>query len=375
MADNSVSTLASKLIERGYKAVRPLKSASGHAAIFRVQEAEDEGAEPYVAKVVSLIALDAKGRASAQQEVSLLKGLSAHPNLIAYRQSFMEEPGQLFIVMSLADGGDLRCVVTECLSQKFTIPEPVVLSWVRQTLCGLQHLHGLGVVHRDLKSSNIFLCQRRQRVRIGDFGISRVLESTAFATSCVGTPAYMSPELMRNERYDYHVDMWALGCICFELCTLKLPFAANSLLELACQVMEADPAWSHWVGYSEDLRFTASRLLMKEADARPTATQLLSEGLFADDGRGALQPPPEAWSCIRPQLEGMEVVPGAGADVTGGGSSAAESSAHLSRAEFAELLATHHGDLLASLQGGRSAPPPHGGSIGAGGRRVAESVI
>lgn len=72
------------------------------------------------------------------QEVSLLKGLSAHPNLIAYRQSFMEEPGQLFIVMSLADGGDLRCVVTECLSQSSTLPEPVVLSWVRQTLCGLR---------------------------------------------------------------------------------------------------------------------------------------------------------------------------------------------------------------------------------------------
>jgi len=377
MAGGSVGTLASKLIERGYKAVRPLKSASGLAAIFRVQETEDEGAEPYVAKVVSLIALDAKGRASAQQEVSLLKGLSAHPNLIAYRQSFMEEPGQLFIVMSLADGGDLRCVVTECLSQSSTLPEPVVLSWVRQTLCGLQHLHGLGVVHRDLKSSNIFLCQRRQRIRIGDFGISRVLESTAFATSCVGTPAYMSPELMRNERYDYHVDMWALGCICFELCTLRLPFVANSLLELACQVMEAEPHWSIWVGYSEELRHAAAWLLMKDADARPTAAKLLAEGLFAEDGRGALPPPPEAWSCIRPQLEGMEAAQGAGADVTGGGSSAAESSAHLSRAEFAELLATQHGDLLASLQGGRPAAAPQGGSSenGGGRRRVAESVI
>merc|ERR550534_2023896 len=111
---DSEEVLATKLIEKGYKNVQRLKSASGHAKVFRVQESE-EAAEPYVAKVVSLISLDAKGRASAQQEVSLLRGLSAHPNLIAYRQSFMEEPGQLFIVMSLADGGDLRCAVQEGL--------------------------------------------------------------------------------------------------------------------------------------------------------------------------------------------------------------------------------------------------------------------
>merc|ERR1740121_3148265 len=121
----------------------------------------------------------------------------------------------LYIVMSLAEDGDLRRAVLEA---------QVVLTWVRQTLFGLEHLHSQGVVHRDLKSSNIFLCEGHRRVRIGDFGISRVLESTDFASSCVGTPAYMSPELMRNESYDYHVDMWAAGCVCFELCALHLPF-------------------------------------------------------------------------------------------------------------------------------------------------------
>jgi len=294
------SVLAERLRDRGFKVVQPLKSASGHAVIFRVQETEEPEAQPYVAKVVSLTGLDAKGRASAQQEVSLLKGLSAHPNLIAYRESFVEEAGILYIVMTLAEDGDLRLVVTESQLAKRAVPEPVVLTWLRQTLGGLRHLHSQGVVHRDLKSSNIFLSGGRRRILIGDFGISRVLESTAFASSVVGTPAYMSPELMRNERYDFHVDMWALGCIAFELCTLQLPFAARSLLELACQVMESEPVWSHWDGldYSPEVLEVSTRLLSKDVAVRPSAAELLDEPFFSEGGRGAEPPSEEVWASI-----------------------------------------------------------------------------
>lgn len=353
--------LAHNLRLRGFQVVQPLKSASGSATIFRVQD--NEASEPFVAKVVSISGLDAKGRASAQQEVSLLRGLCAHPNLIAYRDSFTEEPGMLYIVMSLADGGDLRMCVAEAAAAQRLLPEPVVLTWLYQTVSGLRHLHGQGVVHRDLKSSNIFLCDGRRRIRIGDFGISRVLESTAFASSCVGTPAYMSPELMRNERYDYHVDMWALGCISFELCTLQLPFSAKSLLDLACQVMEAAPSWALWHarGFSEELREVTQRLLMKDPSARPTADRLLEEPIFSEGGRGGLEPPEEAWAQV-----GSGSVYDLDAQATMssglGGSSEAESSPCLSRSEFADFLTTHQGELLAHLQGSllgaAGAPPP-----------------
>lgn len=295
--------LAEKLRNRGFQVVQPLKGA-GHASIFRVKESPDPAADAHVAKVVSLTGLDAKGRASAQQEVSLLKGLAGHPNLIAYRESFVEEGDILFMVMSLAEDGDLSRAVTEAQAAKRLLPEPVVLAWLRQTLSGLSYVHGQGVVHRDLKSSNIFLCEGRRRIRIGDFGISRILESTAFASSCVGTPAYMSPELMRNERYDHHVDMWALGCIGFELCTLSLPFTARSLLELACQVMEREPTWAIWQGFSEELREVAQRLLSKDVAGRPTAAQLLAEPLFREGGRAALEPPAEAWAAVAPAPDG-----------------------------------------------------------------------
>lgn len=303
MSEENKSFYAEKLTNKGFKVVEPLKGA-GHATIFRVKEAYNPSGAPYVAKVVSLDGLDPKGRASALQEVSLLRGLVAHPNLIGFRESFVEEEILLYMIMSLAEDGDLRRVVTESQSSNRTIPEPVVLSWVRQTLLGLSHLHAQAVVHRDLKTSNIFLCEQRRRILIGDFGISKVLESTAFASSCVGTPAYMSPELMRNERYDYHVDMWALGCICFELCTLQLPFVAQSLLDLACKIMEQHPAWNIWMGYTEELRHAAQRLLCKDAAQRPSATELLSEGLFSKGGLGALEPPEEAWAAVAPVAQG-----------------------------------------------------------------------
>eukprot|EP00931_Biecheleriopsis_adriatica_P073913 TRINITY_DN48111_c0_g1_i1.p1 TRINITY_DN48111_c0_g1~~TRINITY_DN48111_c0_g1_i1.p1 ORF type:complete len:453 (-),score=97.25 TRINITY_DN48111_c0_g1_i1:27-1385(-) len=291
------SVLATQLRNRGFQVVEPLKCA-GHATIFRVCEREDPPSESFVAKVVCLEGLDAQGQAGAQQEVSLLKGLSAHPNLIAYRESFLVNAGILFIVMSLAEDGDLRRVVTEAQAVKRVLPEPAVLTWIRQTLLGLEHLHNQGVVHRDLKSSNIFLCEGRRRIRIGDFGISTVLQSTAFASSCVGTPAYMSPELMRNERYDYHVDMWALGCICFELSTLSMPFSSNSLLQLATQIMEQSPVWELMQGRSEELTSVCNWLLQKDVANRPTAREVLQQPLFAEGGRASIGPTDEEWASL-----------------------------------------------------------------------------
>jgi len=304
----SRSVLSGQLRARGFAVVQPLSNATA-ASVFKVKESTDPDAVAWVAKVVSLSGMDAKARASAQQEVSLLRGLAAHPNLIAYRESFLDDStGILYIVMSLAEDGDLRRVVTESQAVKRSLPEPIVLWWVRQTLEGLRHLHDQGVMHRDLKSSNIFLCDGRRRIRIGDFGISIVLESKSFASSCVGTPAYMAPEMMQNEKYDYHVDMWALGCICFELCTLSLPFSAGSLFDLVMLVVNKDPDWSLWHGYSPELLDVAKRLMRKKMKDRPTAEEMLEEPLFAPGGRGSQVASEDDWAIVTPMatLESAE---------------------------------------------------------------------
>jgi len=285
-----------------------------HPFPYLLREVGIAGAAPdplYVAKVVSLNGLDAQGRAAARQEVSVLRGLASHPNLIEYRDSFLQESaGVLMIVMSFAESGDLRGVVANAQVARRALPESVVLWWLRQMLAGLAHLHAQGVVHRDLKSSNIFLCDRRRLIRIGDFGISRVLESTAFASSCVGTPAYMSPELMRNERYDYHVDMWALGCVCFELCALHLPFVAKSLFDLVHQVTETEPDWGLWgSNFSGDLQSFSRRLLRKDVAGRPTAAQMLGEPLFIECGPASQMPSEEVWDLVPSDDSAQEPVP------------------------------------------------------------------
>merc|ERR550514_1695007 len=106
---------------------------------------------------------------------------------------------------------------------------------------GLAYIHSKHVVHRDLKTANVFLKDKWRTSLIGDFGISTVLESTAFASTCVGTPAYMSPELVRNERHSTAVDLWAVGVILYELMALKLPFDGSALLALVYQIACAQP--------------------------------------------------------------------------------------------------------------------------------------
>jgi len=285
--------LFTTLAARGFQVIRKLK-VTGSCSVFRLA-AQKDATSLSAAKVVPLAGLDAQGRAHAQQEVSFLKGIEAHPNLIEYRDSFIEDAGgspRLVIVMSLAEDGDLRGVVKDFVAMQSTIPLSVTCSWLRQMLAGLSHMHGHSVVHRDLKSSNIFLSGKRRQLRIGDFGISRMLESTAFAESCVGTPAYMAPEVMQSERYDYMADMWSVGVIVYELCALRMPFPATVLPMLFAQVMEAEPDWQ---GFPESLLAVAKRLLLKEPSTRPGAAELL---LQVEEEKK--EPNEEEWASVEP---------------------------------------------------------------------------
>ncbi len=105
---------------------------------------------------------------------------------------------------------------------------------------GIQALHSKNVLHRDLKSANIFLTSNKY-VKIGDFGISKVLDSTS-AKTFVGTPYYLSPEVCSNKKYDLRSDLWSLGCILYELCTLSYPFQANNILSLAMKITTEEVA-------------------------------------------------------------------------------------------------------------------------------------
>ena len=118
-----------------------------------------------------------------------------------------------------------------------TLPPQQVMDWFCQLTSAIDFCHSHRVLHRDLKPGNIFLTATNQ-VKLGDFGIARVLENTMDkAQTVAGTPYFMSPEVCENKPYGPESDMWALGCILYELCTLRHPFEASNLLGLVFKIV------------------------------------------------------------------------------------------------------------------------------------------
>jgi len=111
------------------------------------------------------------------------------------------------------------------------------MNWFVQMCLALEYIHRRKVLHRDIKSSNVFLTSNNT-VKLGDFGISKVLDSTNdIALTVQGTPYYMSPEVCQSKGYSYKSDVWSLGCILYELCTLKHAFHSENLLGLVFKIV------------------------------------------------------------------------------------------------------------------------------------------
>lgn len=110
------------------------------------------------------------------------------------------------------------------------IDDEVVLNWFSQLCMSIQYIHNHKILHRDLKAANIFLTDEGERIMIGDFGISKIMHHTLdFAETLKGTPLYLPPEICSGHKYDFKADMWNLGCVLYEMCTLKKPFDGESI--------------------------------------------------------------------------------------------------------------------------------------------------
>lgn len=228
-----------------------------------------------IAKTIDLTCLSNKEREAALQEVELLRRLD-HPNIVEYRDNFFMGD-TLVIAMQYCEGGDLAAYIKEMARQKMRIREVQIMNYFVQVLQALQYIHGERILHRDLKTSNLFLMKSKSIVKLGDFGISRVLEgSTLAAITVVGTPYYMSPEVCENKPYTFKSDVWSLGCVQYELCMLKHAFSADNLLGLVYKIVsdkyEAIPKM-----YSQALNTLIQRMLEKKAELRPSVHDLFSD--------------------------------------------------------------------------------------------------
>lgn len=171
--------------------------------------------------------IDDKAREKCLKEVRFLQSLD-HPNVIKYFDSFINE-NDLVIVFEWAAAGDLKRQLRKTLEKQSTFDERIIWKYFSQIADAISHMHDRRIMHRDLKPANIFLTLDGT-VKVGDLGLSRELsEHTLQAHSKVGTPLYMSPEVIRGDGYDFKSDIWSLGCLLYELALLKSPFRQEGL--------------------------------------------------------------------------------------------------------------------------------------------------
>ena len=170
---------------------------------------------------------------AGKQEVELLKQCS-HDNIVQYIEHFFEE-GKFLIVMEFCEGGDLMQLI-EKQKTKEHLTESIVIDFFHQMTQGTAYIHDKKILHRDLKPSNIFISSD-QNLKIGDFGIAKLRNHTiSMASTLVGSDIYIAPEVFGRMPYNEKADVWALGCILYELASLKPAFSGHTFLLSIMQV-------------------------------------------------------------------------------------------------------------------------------------------
>jgi NIMA (never in mitosis gene a)-related kinase len=158
--------------------------------------------------------------------------------------------------------------------------EDQILDWFVQMALAIKHIHDRKILHRDLKTQNIFMTQNNQ-IKIGDFGISRVLQHTYdCAQTAIGTPYYLSPEICQEKPYNQKSDIWSLGCILYEMVTLRHAFDANSMKGLVLKILRGNypPIPSN---YSKEMNEIISDMLIKDPLKRPSMRKILEKEFLA----------------------------------------------------------------------------------------------
>eukprot|EP00039_Didymoeca_costata_P031094 m.33083 g.33083 ORF g.33083 m.33083 type:complete len:701 (+) comp8486_c0_seq2:328-2430(+) len=262
---------------------RPLcKLGSGQFGTCWEVEDELHGNQLWVVKQIFVGMLGPDETSDALKEARLLASLK-HPNVISLHEAFVHDRQFVCIVTELCEGGDLSGVVEAAKAGDRYIPESKIMKWLVQLLLALEYLHQRKVLHRDVKTKNVFL--QKGIVKLGDFGIARVLLSSVdHAQTLAGTPYYMSPESLSGMGYNDKSDMWALGCVVYELCLRRLAFDGDNLLGLTYKICEGEmPVIPE--RYTKQLREIACSLLVRNPAQRPSAERLLQHPFIQNHTR------------------------------------------------------------------------------------------
>ncbi|XP_016887319.1 serine/threonine-protein kinase Nek3 isoform X2 [Cynoglossus semilaevis] len=236
------------------------------ALLVRTRSSQEE----HVLKEIRLPKSHSKLEDSRREAILLSR--MKHPNIVAFREAF-EVDGLLCVVMEFCSGGDLLQRIKQQKSAQFCVND--ILRWFSQMCAGARYIHDKRVLHRDLKSKNIFLTENGT-VKVGDFGSACILNSSkAYAQTYVGTPYYVAPEIWENKPYNNKSDVWSLGCVLYELCTLRHPFQASSWKNLILKVCRGSyPPLPRQLPY--ELHYLVKHIFKTNPKDRPSLNTILT---------------------------------------------------------------------------------------------------
>ena len=236
----------------------------------------------YVIKQIPLLGLTEKQITEYKSEAKLLSSIKSN-YVVKYFDSFIENHN-LNILMEYCAGGDLFQYIEKNKKKKIKLKEKTIWQIFIQMIIGLHSIHKNKILHRDLKSQNIFLTKNLD-IKIGDLGVSKKLIKTNFAKTFIGTPYYLSPEICMEKPYNDKSDIWAIGCILYELCTYNYPFNAKSQGALLLKILNNEPEKIDNNYYSKDLQNMINLLLNKNYELRPSCRDILKMKIILEKAK------------------------------------------------------------------------------------------
>lgn len=237
--------------------------------VYQVQSQADGTYK--VVKTVDLSSLSYPKQQQASKEVDILRRID-HPHIIKYYSSIIMDQ-VLYILMEYASGGDLQSYISNSKRKKQHISENQIWAWTYEISLAVYYMHGHKILHRDLKCLNIFL-DSKQRIKIGDLGLSEIMSETATEHKSFGTPLFMSPEQIRRQPYGFKVDIWGIGCVVYTLCSLEAPFIGDNFLTLGHNITTVTPKPIP-PRYSPSLQSLLHLLLEKDHSLRPKIKEVI----------------------------------------------------------------------------------------------------
>ena len=231
----------------------------------------------YALKKVKLLNLSEKEKENALNEVRILASVKSN-YVVSYKEAFFDEKDRtLCIVMEFADKGDLYQKIVEHKKKSIFFDESTVWHIFIQLVKGLKSLHDLNILHRDLKSANVFLFSNGE-AKIGDLNVSKVTRG-GLGTTQTGTPYYASPEVWNDSPYDNKSDIWSLGCVLYEMITLRPPFRAENMEGLYKKIIKGHFSKIPDI-FSNDLHKLIIFLLQVNPKLRPNCDQILNHPIL-----------------------------------------------------------------------------------------------